>query len=81
MARRSNIKPFKLGAAHAARLCSENALLDGAHTSCSRCTCLYSLASSRGTHACANSIICSLTIAPNIHGHEGRSSYLAQQEM
>ena len=43
-------QPLKLGAAHAARLCGKDALLDGALTLCSRCTCLYSVASSRGTH-------------------------------
>ena len=50
MAQSSHSKPLTLGAAHAARLCSEDALLDGASTSCSHCTCLYSVASSRGTH-------------------------------
>jgi len=50
MERYDHSKPWTLGAAHAARLCSEGALLDGAPTLCSRCTCLYSVASSRGTH-------------------------------
>jgi len=50
MARRNNIKPFTLGAALAPRLCGEDALLNGAPTLCSRCTYLYSLTSSHGTH-------------------------------
>jgi len=50
MARNSHSKPLTLGAAHAARLYSEDALLDGAPTPCSRRTCLYSVTSSHGTN-------------------------------
>jgi len=48
--RRRDSKPLTLGAGHAVRLYSEDVLLDGAPTPCNRCTCLYSVASSRGTH-------------------------------
>ena len=67
MAQSSHSKPLTLGAAHAARLCSEDALLDGASTSCSHCTCLYSVASSRGTHDGMSRFVWAITIAPNIY--------------
>jgi len=50
-------KPLTLGTAHAACLCGEDAFLDGAPTLCIRCTCLYSVASSRGTHDGVNKFV------------------------
>jgi len=57
MAQNRHSKPLTLGSSHAARLCGENVLLDGAPTPCSRCTCLYSVASSRGTHDGVNRFV------------------------
>ena len=58
MVQKRHSKPLTLGASHAARLCGEDALLDGDPTPCSRCTCLYSVASSRGTHDGPGEQIC-----------------------
>jgi len=59
-------KSLTLGVGHAARLCGEDASLDGALTPCSRCTCLYSVASSRGTHDGVSRFVWAIIFAPTI---------------
>jgi len=57
MTQNRHSKPLTLGAVYSACLCGEDALLDGAPTPCSRCTCLCAVASSRGTHNGVNSVL------------------------
>jgi len=66
MVQNRHSKPLTLGAAHAACLCGEDALLDGAPTPYSRCTCLYSVASSRGTHDGVSRFVWAIMFAPTI---------------
>jgi len=66
MAQNRHSKPLTLGAAYSACLCGEDALLDGGPTQCSRCTCLYTVASSRGTHNVVNRFVWAIMFAPTI---------------
>ena len=66
MARYSHSKPLTLGAVHAVCLCGEDAWLDDAPSPCSCCTCLYRVASSRGTHDRVSRFVWAITFAPTI---------------
>ena len=68
MTQNRHSKPLTLGAVYSACLCGEDALLDGAPTPCSRCTCLYTVASSRGTHNGVNRFVWAIMFATRLCG-------------